>query len=558
MPCSSLCQLNLTYILLMPQINQTNTGIVLTEIAPIEYRCRLLITAILTLLCLTACTTRPLLNSVKPGGIANQQSYTIQATHNTQLARRYRQKVNVHRGQSGFALLGSGLDAFAARTALFRQAQKSIDVQYYLVRDDLAGHLFFQELKAASDRGVKVRILLDDLSQARQTTILAVLNQHPNIAIRFFNPLRRDSPRWLQFALRFGQFSRRMHNKSVIIDNHITILGSRNVGNEYAEIASGLIYSGMEVLAVGPLAVDVSAAFDRFWNYRHTIPVQQLARPRPTDLRRAKEKFADDPLTQRFSAILKTSPIIRQLNNGTLPLHWANARLIADPPEKIERSARPNGKFLNNTALRSYIANTREHLLIITPYLVPTQEGLAFFRQLRTRGIRVSILTNSYAATDVKTVHAHYKNYRKPLLAMGVELFEFKSVRASINLLQRARNIIALADRGGKAGLHAKIINFDQSALYIGSMNIDPRSIYANTELGVIIESPTMSQQVLQWFNQNLNQLAYQLQLDQGRLVWLDSNRQGSKQILTQEPDTKPLDRIFLHLVGLLPIESQL
>lgn len=484
--------------------------------------------------------------------------YALQNTDNTLLARRYQQQINANPGKSGFALLGSGLDAFAARTALFRLAEKSIDVQYYIVRDDLAGRLFLQELIAAADRGVKVRILLDDLSHARQTGVLATLDKHPNIEIRFFNPLRRDQPRWLQFVLHFGQVSRRMHNKSVIIDNRVTILGSRNIGNEYTELASGQIYSGMEVLAVGPLAAGVSTAFEQYWSYRRTLPVAQLIQPQIIDSQHTRSKLVNDPLAQHFTAILRTAPIIQQLNNGTLPLHWASASLIADQPTKIERSARPNGLFLNHTALRPYIANTREHLLIITPYLIPGQEGLTFFRQLRERGVRVSILTNSYAATDVKTVHAHYKNYRKALLAMGVELFEFKSVRASIGLLQRARNIISLADRGGRASLHAKIINFDQSHLYIGSMNIDPRSIYANTELGVMIESPAMSQRVLNWFEQNLNQLAYRLTLKNGRIIWRDLSTTGNGSALIQEPDTNPLDRIFIHLMGLLPIESQL
>lgn len=505
------------------------------------------------LLCfLSACSNTGVIPAKKPA------TYTLQNTGNTLLARRYQAQINTHPGKSGFALLGSALDAFAARTALFRLAEKSIDVQYYIVHDDLAGHLFFRELKAAADRGVRVRVLLDDLSHARQTGVLAALDQHPNVEVRFFNPLRRDQPRWLQFVLRFDQVNRRMHNKSVIIDNRVTILGSRNIGNEYAEVASGQIYSGMEVLAVGPLAADISAAFDQYWNYRRTLPVRQLARPQAIDLQREQARFSNAPLAQHFSTALRTAPIIQQLNRGTLPLHWASARVIADEPAKIERSARPGGQFLNQTALRPYIANTREHLLIITPYLIPGQEGLHFFRQLRERGVKVSILTNSYAATDVKTVHAHYKNYRQALLTMGVELFEFKSVRASIGLLQRARNIIALADRGGRASLHAKIINFDQSHLYIGSMNIDPRSIYANTELGVMIESPLLSQRVLNWFEQNLDQLAYRLTLENGRIVWRDLSIAGNGSTLLREPDTKPLDRIFMHLMGLLPIENQL
>ncbi|MGB1257087.1 MAG: phospholipase D family protein [Thiolinea sp.] len=499
---------------------------------------------------MTACTSAKI-QTQQPG-------YTLKPTNKTVLARHYRQQIKAHPGKSGFALLGSGLDAFAARTTLFQLAEKSIDVQYYIVRDDLTGHLFFQALKAAADRGVRVRVLLDDLSQYKQTATLAVLAKHPNIRIRLFNPLKRNTPRLLQFLFRFERFNRRMHNKSVIIDNQATILGSRNIGNEYAEIASGSIYSGMEVLAVGPLVKHVSAAFDQYWNYQRSVGVQHLAKPGKFDFQRTREKLNHNTLTKRFATILKTSPLIQQLKTGTLPLHWANAALIADPPDKIEKPARPNGEFLKNTDLKPYFNNTRQKLLFITPYLVPGQEGLQFFRQLRERGIEVSILTNSYTATDVRLVNSHYKNYRKPLLEMGVKLFEFKSVRASVSLLQRTRNIIALADRGGKAGLHAKIINFDQSHLYIGSMNIDPRSIYANTELGVMISSPDMSTQVLKWFDQNLDQLAYHLSLHNGQVIWRDFSKQGRGRTYHKEPDTNPLDRIFMHLMGLLPVEQHL
>lgn len=495
-------------------------------------------------------------------GCSNSNSHNVQRsspsalknTSDTPLAKAYQQQIKAQRGKSGFVLMGSGMDAFAARTALFRKAQKSIDVQYYIVRDDLTGHLFYQSLIAAADRGVRVRILLDDLSFAKQIPVLSALDQHPRIEVRLFNPFSRHAPRVLQYVFRLGSITRRMHNKSVIVDNAMTIIGSRNIGNEYAETGSGRVESGLEVLAVGPVVRAVAQSFDQYWNFQKAVEVSHLTPVERYDFKQARGEFSTDPMAKSFSAVLKSSPLVKQIEQGKLHFRWGQATLIADMPDKIIRKRKPHGEFLNSTGLQPYIKNTREHLLIISAYFVPGEEGLNFFRQLRQRGVRVSVLTNSYASTDVVIVNAHYQKYRKALLQMGVNLYEFKSRRGSVSLLQKARNLMKAPH--ATAGLHAKILAFDRESLYVGAMNVDPRSLYENTEIGVVISSQEMTSEVLDWFDHNLDEVAYHVALHEGNVIWHDFAQRG--RVLTKEPDTGVSQRLMMELMALLPVEALL
>lgn len=492
-----------------------------------------------------------------PSIVSRQPSYALKSVSHTTLARSYKKEIDRHKRLSGFVLLGSGLDAFAARTELFGKAEKSIDVQYYLVRNDLTGHLFYQSLQAAANRGVRVRILLDDQYIAKQPSGLATLDQHPNIELRVFNPYSRKAPRLLQYIFRLGEITRRMHNKSVIIDNAVTILGSRNIGNEYSEARSKQVFSGMEALAIGPIVKDVSASFDRYWNFPKTIKVSQLSRPGRYNPQLEIKRLSKDPMTIAFSRALKTSPLVKQVKQKALPFRWAKAHLIVDAPTKIIQPRNKRGEFLNGTQFQPYIQNTDKELLIITPYFIPGKEGIRFFKQLRDRGIEVSVLTNSYASTDVEFVNAHYNKYRKNLLKMGVNLYEFKSSNGSIDLLKRAsRRIRRTTVQNVKAGLHAKIFNFDRRNLYIGSMNLDPRSLYENTEIGVMITSTEINKTITKWFDENSDALAYHLRLENNKIVWEDfSNTRKTHRV---EPDTALSQRLLMNLMRLIPVEPQL
>ena len=498
---------------------------------------------IITFFLLSACST-----SITPQ-TDRKVSYTIENGNQTSLARAYQRQIQQHKGKSGFVLLGSGLDAFAARTALFRRAEKSIDVQYFLVRDDVTGYLFYQALRQAANRGVRVRILLDDFYLNNQTAKLAALDRHPNIEIRIFNPFSRQSPRFLQYVFQLGKITRRMHNKSIIVDNSVMIMGSRNIGNEYSEAQAKRVFSGMEVLSVGPIAKKVSSSFDQYWNFKKTIKISNLSKGKASP---QADRFKNSPMMKRFFHALRTSPLVSQIQNNRLKLQWAYASLIKDSPNKIIKKSKKDEKNIKVEAFETFVKNTKNEIFVITPYFIPGHRGLRYFKKLRDKGIKISVLTNSYQSTDMKVVNAHYNRYRKDLLRMGVNLYEFKAADRGINLLQRARKLF---NSPVKAGLHAKVLSFDRSKLYIGSMNLDPRSLYENTEIGVIIDSPKITSHIIKWLHNNLDELAYHVELQNNQVIWND-RRTG--QVFTHEPDTILSQRFWMKLMRILPIESQL
>lgn len=474
----------------------------------------------------------------------------------TSLAKAYRRQVTAHAGKSGFLLLGSGMDAFAARTALFSKAERTIDVQYYSVVEDMAGLLFLRSLLAAADRGVRVRILLDDVHGHKLDDRLTALERHQQIEVRFFNPLNRSVPRVLQYIFEFGKYSRRMHNKSVVVDNALAIIGSRNIGNEYAGVSpskTNIIFSGLDVLAVGPVVGKVSDAFDLFWNSRKSIRVSNLSEPSSMGLHQALKNSNHLDLQRQYESFLATSPLIDDIADNRLEFIWGQTRLIADSPQKIEQRMARQG-YLNNLPLQRDVANTRRDMWIVSPYVVPGgDDGMDFFRDLRRRGIDVSIVTNSYASTDNKLVNAHFVRYRRDLLEMGVRIFEFKAYGNGASCCHKVRRVFSSDYR---SGLHSKIIAYDHTNTYVGSMNMDPRSIYENTELGVVVDSPKLSRNITSWFDLNLKGVAYELSLaEDGSLVWQDMES-GERQ--RTEPNTHLFGRMVQKFLGWLPVEKWL
>lgn len=524
----------------------------MTQLSILNARLAILIMVAL----ITGCSTT---SSIVP----QKTSYTLPDTRETNLARTYKKQIDSNKGLSGFEALGSGLEAFALRKALIDKAEKSIDVQYFQVRDDLTGNGFYQTLQEAADRGVRVRVLLDDhyvIDVDGLTAKLAAYDQHPNISVRIFNPYSRRYPRFLQYAFKLGKITRRMHNKSFTVDNTFTILGSRNIGNEYSEAQSeGLdsVFSGMEVLAIGPVVKDISASFDRYWNFPKTVKVTRLSNPGQYSPQLEVKRLGKGRKAEVFFNSLRKSQLAKQVEDGSLTFHWAKATLIADEPTKIIQPRNRQGRYLNATGFQPFIANTSKEALILTPYFIPGKEGIRFFKQLRDRGVKVRILTNSYSSTDIGLVNSHYNKYRIALLKMGVELYEYKSTISDVNLLSRIQRMIKeVATPSVKAGLHAKLISFDQRDVYIGSLNLDPRSLYENTEIGVMISSPNIPKGLYKWFEGNLISQTYQLKLKNGRIIWEDFSK--PRKTFTVEPETTLADRFLMNLVRILPIESQL
>ena len=457
-----------------------------------------------------------------------------------------------HPGLSGLYALGSPLNAFAARMLMLRAAEHSLDLQYYIWRNDLTGSLLFQALREAADRGVRVRLLLDDQNTSGLDEVLAALNGHAGIEVRLFNPYAGRGARALQLVGDFSRLNRRMHNKSLTVDNQITLIGGRNMGDAYFGATDDVVFADMDVLAVGPVVDEVSTDFDRYWAAAASYPAERLLpAPAPGALDTLAERAAralDDPAASDYVNALGGSPFVDRLLAGDLPLEWARARMVSDPPGKVlgARSRRPTLA----RSLADVIGLTTRELHIVSPYFVPTDAGVEALETLRRLGVQVSVLTNSLEATDVSAVHAGYAKHRQALLRAGVRLYELRRASGA----PRAQLFTGLVGSSA-ASLHAKTFAVDGERLFVGSYNFDPRSAVLNTELGFVIESPPMARDVATAFERAIPERAYELGLaDNGAITWIE-RANGSTIIHNREPGTGPLQRMVIGILSMLPID---
>jgi len=501
-----------------------------------------------------------------PEYVRPEPTYGFADTQDTYIGTYTEKERAAHEGQSGFVLLADGLDAFVARAVMAGAAEKSIDVQYYLYHPDLVGGLLAYKLLKAADRGVRVRVLLDDIATDGRDLNLAILDSHPYIAIRLFNPFVRGSLRVLQYVTRFGQVTKRMHNKSFTVDNQLTIVGGRNIGNEYFAADPEKNFGDLDVLAIGPVVQEVSGSFDKYWNSELSYPVSSLY-PKKTarkNLDEAREFFESLVQEQEDSAYLEAlgnSELAQSLRNETLRFFWGRAEAIYDQPEKITQ-AEVTRELLLAPQLAPYIDRLDREMIILSAYFVPGWVGVKFLQGLASRGIRIRIVTNSLASTDVSVVHAGYAKYRRDLLRAGIELYEVKKdVQIGAAEADGKR-------RGGKvsgsagASLHAKSFVLDRETLFIGSFNFDPRSYDQNTEIGIVFHSPELGAMIGSSFDENILSNTYKLELvtteDGDEIIrWIEQI--GDKQkIFYREPGVSVWRRLFVGFASLLPIEGQL
>ncbi len=456
-------------------------------------------------------------------------------------------------GRSGFRLLANGLDAFVARAILIELAERTLDLQYYIFHPDQTGSLVIDRLIAAADRGVWVRLLLDDWGTLdKNDAAVAALDAHPNIEIRLFNPYvhRKGLGRLAELALRFARVNRRMHNKQLIADHAGVVLGGRNIGDEYFSLGE-LDFQDVDVLAVGPIAEQSSKSFEDYWNSEFAIPVERIGKfpPDPsqsTTARQALRARCELLADSAYGRALAESGLATDLRSHSLNLHWADARVIADPPDKLNQPAgAPSDRFLGGQ-LSPYARAVRSDMLVVSPYFVPGNEGIKFFAQQRRGGVTVRVLTNSLAATDVWLVHAGYMKYRKPLLDEGVRIYELKPEAAGA----KGTRDSGLGIGSSRASLHAKTFVFDRMSVFIGSVNLDPRFLEQNTEVGVLVQSRELAAEVASLFDRwSSPALAYEVTRgENGRLEWTGG--------FTKEPNAgfwRPLGaKFFSHL----PIDS--
>jgi putative cardiolipin synthase len=493
-------------------------------------------------------------------------SHVLEDTQDTFLGRYVSHQSQGHPDQSGFYLLSDGLDAFVARAALASVAGSSIDTQYYMIHDDVVGRLFIDRLLKAADRGVRVRVLVDDIDQGGRDEAAAILDLHPNIEVRIFNPFGRNVGRTIQFATGFGKQTRRAHNKSFTVDNVATILGGRNIGDEYFNADPKLAFADMDVLSVGPVAREVSSSFDLYWNSELSYPIASLVEELPTAEQAAqrKRRFDDFVAQQNQSSYmqhLRDSDIAKALTEKgpekALEYSWGVGKVVADHPDKLN-TATSDSEYRLAEQLRPYIEGVQSDLIIFSPYFIPGRAGSAFLGSLRKKGVRVRILTNALSSTDVSAVHSGYSKYREQLLRLGVELYELNT-----KLSDAEREVMKKSGIGNsKASLHAKSFVLDRKEVFIGSLNLDPRSIIQNTEIGVVFESTEIAKTLADWFDTSIGQVAFRLELeDDGlggeRIAW-HGLVDGEQQTLYVEPYTSVWQRFVVGFMKIFPVDSQM
>lgn len=455
------------------------------------------------------------------------------------------------------------LEAYAVRVKLIRRAQHSIDLAYYIWGNDLTGHLMLDELKRAAERGVRVRLLLDDNNSKGLDPLLLALSHPPNFEIRVFNPMRYRKLRLLNYMADLGRTQRRMHGKIFTIDQSATIIGGRNIADPYYRVTDEYFFADLDVLAVGGMLPAANAHFERFWHDPLSYPVQGFLHASPQTQQRALDQMFDlDELVRAqpyLQAILDNrtlDQLIAQQDTATEANADAHrmltqAVLVSDWPFKISRTI-PFEQTIG-AQIQAISGTAQHHLLMITPYFVPQAQGTAQLIALAQQGVKIKVLTNSLAATDVPALHSFYARYRVALLKAGVELYEFKP-SADNRPIKRWR-IRERFGRKSAGSLHAKAISWDGQLTFVGSMNIDPRSVMINTELGLMIRGAEMPKQIAAVFDQGILNIAYRVSLDgQGRLQWIERN--DDDQLIIHRTEPAPNYRkVSSALTAWLPIE---
>lgn len=415
---------------------------------------------------------------------------------------RFESLLKLHPGKSGIIPLRNGEDALMTRIMSIREAKSSIDIQYYIWKDDDSGLLLLKELIAASDRGVRIRLLLDNFYESRYQKGFKILDQNPGIEVRLIDT-------------NIQTLNRRMHNKSFTVDNHVSIVGGRNIGDEYFEISKESNFKDYDVVMIGPVVSEVSDEFDQFWNCKRSVPVGEIEK-NPIDKRDLKK--AEKRLASVKEFLIPETDALKDTK-----IFWADAHIFYDPPEKLEGKEKENLSM----KLRPGLINLKKELILISPYFIPGRKGMKTLKELRKRNVRIVVLTNSLLSTDVLSTYGGYKKYREDMLKIGIEIFELKSVGV-------AKKKKAMGS-SGSIGLHGKVVIGDREKMFAGSMNLDPRSKVLNTEMGVAINSPELANFTAEELLKSLPEVAYRVELRNNNLKWIEHTKDGEK-VHSSEP----------------------
>lgn len=484
-------------------------------------------------------------------------SYALATTEKTELKETIEPEVNANSGQSGFELLIKGQDTLLRLISAIQATERSLDIQYYIIQNDLSGKLLLETILRAADRKVRVRILMDDLNVHSSDPTWMLLNAHPNIEIRIFNPFATLDEtllvRIINIFARINHFNKRMHNKIMIADNQLAITGGRNLGDSYFDVSSDFNFRDIDVLVIGHVVPKLSESFDKYWNDDESFPITAILKKsnNPEAIIKLREEMQLHWHEQmEKDTVISQIPLTVQLKNGQIPLIWASAELAVDSPSKIDS---PKESVVSKPAvhLNKMAENAKQEFIIISPYFVPGEKGTQALQELAQQGAKVRILTNSLASIDAVAAHVGYRRYRQALVAAGIELYEMKPIRGKRPHSRRFSS-------SSRNSLHSKVYIADRHDVMIGSFNLDPRSVNLNTEMALVIHSPLLAAQVVAMFEKAiLPTTSFHVTMNNATLEWI-SKKDGKEKRYQSEPEAGFWRKIKVNLLSILPFEDQL
>ncbi len=480
-------------------------------------------------------------------------------SNSTDLVAAISEQNEIHPDLSGYHPIVTGANAFASRSILTNMATRNIDAQYYIWHNDQAGQLMLKDLWDAAERGVIVRLLLDDFNNsAKFDQHLLRFASHPNIAVRIINPLMYRKFQTLNFVTGLPRINRRMHNKSMIFDKQITIIGGRNIGDEYLSNDKNSQFADLDVLLIGKVVADIDNSFASYWSAPISFDIQTLAtldKGETTDFLEGLDKLRSDEKNDSRSSLevyktaIEDSSIDTDLINKRVPFRWTNMQFLSDDVGKLTKTVPADTNLVHQ--LRTLLGSPSKRLTIISSYFVPTKDGVNTLVALAKSGIEINILTNSFDATDVTAVHSGYSQWRPNLLRAGVKIYELKSTASE----EKRENKLWKARSQSSTSLHAKAFAVDDYQVFIGSYNVDPRSANINTEMGVIINDDELAKQLHDALSDDLLTQAYEVKLlENGNLQW-HTIEDGKKVVYDSEPLVDISDHVWLTIMSWLPID---
>jgi cardiolipin synthase C len=440
---------------------------------------------------------------------------------------------------SGIRLLSSGDEALASLIALADHAERTLDIQYYIIHEDDSTRTLLHHVRLAADRGVRVRMLVDDLNTAGEDRRFMHMSSHAHIEVRVFNPFTAgrfsNLTRFIASATDIRRINHRMHNKLFVADNALAITGGRNIGDAYFTLDPHSNFVDLDVVAAGAIVPELSASFDAFWNSKYAIPISSVASA-------VNDDSASTPLVET-EATANANWLEHELDLRKVQLIWVPATVLADKPAKIASETSPAEELTIASDIAALMKTAKQELIIISPYFIPGKQGVELISELIQRGVRVRILTNSLASTDSPLVDIGYGRYRVALLKLGVDLREMRPKLGQ-------KRVRFHPFRSSNASLHAKALVIDQKIVFIGSLNMDERSARINSELGLVISSGEIARQVTNLLDDISTDGSYKLQLDaKNRVEWVSGDG-GTQRIWHTDPETSRTERIWLRMLS--------